>query len=303
MRGVMSLWVAAVVGVAVLAVPASAQSEAAKQPAKATPANEKGEEKKGEKKEAEKRDGEKPVVEFLHPLITEVYFSVGPGLGGDANGDGEREANGDEFIELVNPHDKPIQLKGYTLSAKGPRPKGGSESQEQSTKGAEDAKGMQKGKDGGKGKSRDDAGKSGGGDKEKGDFRQVKFTFPECELKLGQVVVVFNGHGAKWEGEVGDSSHAPKGGNEKFGGALVFTMRVPAERTGLSNKSDYVLLSDPKGVGVETVVWGEIEPPKDAGRVETVPVVNGESVERRSLRGGFEAESGGKKFSPGVAPK
>lgn len=63
----------------------------------------------------------------LHPLITEVLFAVptddGTGLG-DANRDGVREANGDEFIEIVNPHDEPIQLGGYTLrdsAAEGPR--------------------------------------------------------------------------------------------------------------------------------------------------------------------------------------
>jgi hypothetical protein len=61
-------------------------------------------------------------VAFPHPLITEVYYAVAPGLAGDANGDGTRENNGDEFVELVNPHDKPIQLNGYTLSAKAPPP-------------------------------------------------------------------------------------------------------------------------------------------------------------------------------------
>lgn len=51
-----------------------------------------------------------------HPMITEVLYAVPPGPAGDANKDGRREVNGDEFIELVNPHDKPIQLFGYTLT-------------------------------------------------------------------------------------------------------------------------------------------------------------------------------------------
>lgn len=51
-----------------------------------------------------------------HPMITEVLYAVPPGKAGDANKDGKREVNGDEFVELVNPHDKPIQLFGYTLS-------------------------------------------------------------------------------------------------------------------------------------------------------------------------------------------
>lgn len=51
-----------------------------------------------------------------HPIITEVLFAVPTGPAGDANKDGKREVAGDEFIELVNPHDKPIQLFGYTLT-------------------------------------------------------------------------------------------------------------------------------------------------------------------------------------------
>jgi hypothetical protein len=51
-----------------------------------------------------------------HPIITEVLYAVPTGPAGDANKDGKREVAGDEFIELVNPHDKPIQLFGYTLT-------------------------------------------------------------------------------------------------------------------------------------------------------------------------------------------
>jgi hypothetical protein len=59
--------------------------------------------------------GDQPPVPFPHPLITEVLYAV-PTEGGDANGDGKRHASGDEFVELVNPHDRPIHLAGYVLS-------------------------------------------------------------------------------------------------------------------------------------------------------------------------------------------
>jgi hypothetical protein len=57
-----------------------------------------------------------PAVPWPHPIITEVLYAVPPGTAGDANKDGKREVTGDEFVELVNPHDKPIQLFGYTLT-------------------------------------------------------------------------------------------------------------------------------------------------------------------------------------------
>lgn len=60
----------------------------------------------------------RPVSSFPHPMITEVLYAVPSGDTGDANGDGTRQATGDEFIELFNPHDKPISLRGYTLTDK-----------------------------------------------------------------------------------------------------------------------------------------------------------------------------------------
>lgn len=56
----------------------------------------------------------KAPVAHPHPLITEILFAV-PTKGGDANLDGERQTTGDEFVELINPHDKPVKLGGYTL--------------------------------------------------------------------------------------------------------------------------------------------------------------------------------------------
>ncbi|MCW5754806.1 MAG: lamin tail domain-containing protein [Phycisphaeraceae bacterium] len=52
---------------------------------------------------------------MLHPIITEILFAV-PTEGGDANGDGVRDATGDEFIELVNWSPHPLQMSGYTLT-------------------------------------------------------------------------------------------------------------------------------------------------------------------------------------------
>lgn len=57
-------------------------------------------------------------IPFPHPQITEVLFNVPAvdGPEGDANKDGTRDAAGDEFVEIANPHDKPINLKGYVIT-------------------------------------------------------------------------------------------------------------------------------------------------------------------------------------------
>ena len=47
-------------------------------------------------------------------MITEVLYNV-PTVEGDANADGTRQVAGDEFVEIVNPHDRPIRLGGYTI--------------------------------------------------------------------------------------------------------------------------------------------------------------------------------------------
>jgi hypothetical protein len=65
--------------------------------------------------EAPAADLSQPLAPFPHPLITEVFFSV-PASGGDASSDGQRSPAGDEFVELMNPHDRPINLIGYELS-------------------------------------------------------------------------------------------------------------------------------------------------------------------------------------------
>lgn len=48
-------------------------------------------------------------------MIVEVLYAVPTGMEGDANLDGARSATGDEFVEIANPHNKPIQLLGYSI--------------------------------------------------------------------------------------------------------------------------------------------------------------------------------------------
>lgn len=50
-----------------------------------------------------------------HPVITEVLFNVPNDATGDANKDGVRDATGDEFVELFNPHARTVNLRGYTI--------------------------------------------------------------------------------------------------------------------------------------------------------------------------------------------
>ncbi|MEO0513332.1 MAG: lamin tail domain-containing protein, partial [Planctomycetota bacterium] len=49
-------------------------------------------------------------------MITEVLFDPPKGQAGDASRDGTREAIGDEFVEVSNPHDRPITIGGYVLT-------------------------------------------------------------------------------------------------------------------------------------------------------------------------------------------
>jgi len=57
-------------------------------------------------------------IPYPHPVITEMLYNPPPaGVGGgDANQDGDRSGVGDEFVELVNPHTKPIDVGGYSVS-------------------------------------------------------------------------------------------------------------------------------------------------------------------------------------------
>lgn len=211
----------------------------------------------------------KPLVAFPHPLITEVLYAVPSGKEGDADQNGTRSATGDEFVELVNPHDKPINLKGYTL-----------------TDGVTAAKGKPKGKPKGE--------------------PQIKFTFPDLTLKPGEVVVVFNGYESTPPGPLGDSSHAAAH-NNKFHGAYVFTLRVRSQFAALANDGDCVLLSDAEGKPVECVRWGDKDqnPEKPAPLTDDVPESKG-SVQRTGVSSAFEphrnlsGDLGSMLFSPGL---
>lgn len=237
--------------------------------------------------------GQSVSIPFPHPLITEVLAAVPSGPRGDASGDGLRDAVGDEFIELVNPHDKPIQLKGYTLvdadgwSPGAPKPGPAKPAAPPPTAPTP----TDKPHDPGTESSR----------------AELRFVFPDCELKPGQVVVVFNGYNQKITGPVGDALKAPAGGNDKFHEALVFSMKNESPYAALSNEADFVLLVAPDGKPVHVVRWGKAakNPPKDALLNEPAPPSIG-SVQRDGVRGSLVAhrdlkgDLAGANFSPGV---
>ena len=76
------------------------------------------------KKDALPKDVLKIPVAYPHPLITEILYAVPSGDDGDANKDGTRHATGDEFVEIFNPHDRSINLRGYSLHDKSKGKKG-----------------------------------------------------------------------------------------------------------------------------------------------------------------------------------
>lgn len=74
--------------------------------------------------ELSRRGAPEIAVPYPHPMIVEVLYAVPTGVEGDANGDGRRHVSGDEFVEIYNPHDKAIQLRGYRLTDSNPADKG-----------------------------------------------------------------------------------------------------------------------------------------------------------------------------------
>jgi hypothetical protein len=54
----------------------------------------------------------------LYPriIINEVLYDPAAGDAGDANGDGTRDANGDEFIEFYNIGSQTVDISGFTIS-------------------------------------------------------------------------------------------------------------------------------------------------------------------------------------------
>ena len=177
----------------------------------------------------------------LHPTITEVLFAVP--RQGDANQDGARSATGDEFIEIANPHTKPINLKGYSLR---------------------DAKRDAKAPDG-----------STGARVTENSFR---FTFPDLTLQPGEVAVVFNGFEASIPGPVG-TREAAASKNPKFHNAYVFSAKAETKYVALANDGDCITLIDPDANPIECVYWGAKQQPESAAAKLKAPDSSG-SIQR-----------------------
>jgi hypothetical protein len=180
-------------------------------------ANEAGKADEG-KGEASTRAGH-ALPAFPHPVISEVLFAVPSGEDGDMTGDGARSATGEEFVELVNPHDKPIELRGYRVV----------EGQVQ-TRRNESSEARQAESD------------------------RLDFTFPALELGPGEVVVIFSGFDTEIAGPVGtrEASAEP---NEHFANARVFSFGATSRFAALSNSNDMVQLIAPGGEGVQALAW------------------------------------------------
>jgi len=58
-------------------------------------------------------DDEGPITTQL--LLNEILYDPPSGIEGDANGDGVREAQGDEFLELVNLSSMPLDMSGFFI--------------------------------------------------------------------------------------------------------------------------------------------------------------------------------------------
>ncbi|QQS07975.1 MAG: lamin tail domain-containing protein [Phycisphaerales bacterium] len=257
-----------------------------------------------------------PLVKKPHPIITEILYAVPKGDDGDASQDGRRSATGDEFIELINPHDTSINLKGYAIvdgrPLKGP-----------DAKPAIEPKGTGRG-----GKSTTPRGKGTpnpsdepGGDSTpatKKPKSRVIFTFPDLTLKPGEIVVVFNGFETTPKGsadQIGTSTKAPSR-NPNFHDAYVFTMQTKSSYAALANTGDCVSLIAPDATAIECVHWGDTSDKDDEGTNTTSTLdekapssdeVKG-SIQRTTLHQGSAFKSHdslnlaarGTRFSPGV---
>lgn len=231
----------------------------------------------GQPAPAAERPATPQLVPFPHPLITEVLFAV-PGKDGDADGDGVRSATGDEFVELVNPHDKPINLKGYTLT---------------------DGKNQPPPDDGRKAKPTPAANPATAPDTPADDSR-LRFVFPDLTLKPGEVVVVFNGYtgsGTRPAPTPTKTAPAPAAAGRRL------SMDVKSEYIAFGNGGDCVLLAAPDGAGVQCISWGKHPKPPEsiAPLVEQAPECKG-SVTRLGLTRGLHPhrDTLGALFSPGV---
>lgn len=57
-----------------------------------------------------------PPIPYPHPVITEVLYAVSSDGAADPNRDGVSDVVADEFVEIMNPHDRAIDLAGYALT-------------------------------------------------------------------------------------------------------------------------------------------------------------------------------------------
>lgn len=264
-----------------------------------------------------------PAAKGPHPIITEVLYAVPTGPAGDANQDGTRHATGDEFIELFNPHDVPINLKGYRITdgqpTSGPgatdsrgagrrnrtNPQPANPSATPPATPPSDAGGESTPAGPGVARPRDGSGARRGSGSA-GDDSRLDFTFPELVLQPGEVVVLFNGFGGAPKGPVGTSQRAAEK-NPNFHNAYVFSIGATSMYAALSNREDVVLLRASDGSVVECVRWGAARDgtadkrlPAGVSRAETLPESKG-SVQRRAKGGSFFAhdEIDGELLSPG----
>ncbi len=185
-----------------------------------------------------------------HPTITEVLFAVP--RQGDANQDGARSATGDEFVELVNPHDKPINLKGYSLrdAKRDPKPSDASPSASINE-------------------------------------NSFRFTFPDLTLQPGEVAVVFNGFESNIPGPVGTrEAAAPR--NPKFHNAYVFSVKAQTKYVALANDGDCITLISPDAVPLECIYWGAKQQPETAAVTHKAPEASG-SIQRPAPNADFVA--------------
>lgn len=214
-------------------------------------------------------------VPFPHPMITEVLFAVPTGSAGDANRDGERSVNGDEFIEIVNPHDRPIELQGYMLT--------------DSTSGSNQFRFVFP-------KLQLAPGASA-----------VIFNGNDAKWEM-------RGEDAKHAalGNTRDAGASPTDAAAGFSGAWLFTASATKSGIGFANESDSVTLIAPGSVGVHRVWWGSGKPLGGIAALldEETPQVKGASVQREScapdaeFRDHHEIVWSGETtlFSPGYVP-
>ena len=220
-----------------------------------------------------------PPVPFPHPVITEVFYAVPPGA--DADRDGEADSTGDEFVEIMNPHDRAIDLGGYAIVDRqglDELPKAGVNGRRKDTK---------------------------GGGRKVG----VTFVFPGLRLEPGEIAVVFNGYKAHTPGPVGVSAQAA-GKSDEFHGAYVFSMKNTAKTRSFANAGDFAALVSPRDEVVDCVTWGETKEgeetpaPEGALRSARAPRIKACSVQRQEANGPLLAhtEIDGRACSPGEIP-